>query len=407
MNSECDDLMRLKNGGTLPNSNSTTISSLIARGAQPAKSAIAIGKVSASGIEVTQCIQDVNNSVTLIANKITVVRVYLDHSSFSRKARITGEIAWSRGGSETYLPALNAIQVDPAAPLSLEDQRPEVSAGLNFQLPISALGAGTLKLRVSRLREFGGDDLPMGGVLDAFVDLVEAPPLRIRVIGLRYNNGARDVAPAAVHFSHLKSFLLRAYPIAAMQWSQIVVDADFGPPFGEDAADLANAQIAAIRNVEIGSGVDHRTHYYGLVDDDNSMNFMRGKAHGIPGTPQPDVVASGPAGVPNGFGGDFDLTYADWYGAHELGHTFGRYHPGFPAGAQDASDAQFPYANGCISTPDKRFVGMDVGDAVLGLNFIALDGIQHHDVMTYGDRQWISPYTYQAILARLIQEDAL
>jgi hypothetical protein len=134
---------------------------------------------------------------------------------------------------------------------------------------------------------------------------------------------------------------------------------------------------------------------------------MRGKAFAIPGFPQPDVVASGPAGVPNGLAGDRDASYADWYGAHGLGHTFGRYHPGFPPGSQDASDPLFPYPNGYISTPDNQYVGVDIGDDELGLPAIALPGLQYHDVMTYADNQWLSAYTYMAILARLKEEDAL
>ncbi len=37
----------------------------------------------------------------------------------------------------------------------------------------------------------------------------------------------------------------------------------------------------------------------------------------------------------------------------------------------------------------------------------ALPGNVYHDVMTYADNQWLSAYTYQAILTRLIAEDAL
>jgi hypothetical protein len=215
------------------------------------------------------------------------------------------------------------------------------------------------------------------------------------------------VTPAAIHFAFLKSFLQRAYPVSTVEWSHIVVDADFAAPFDDFTVDLANAQIAALRSREVSSGVDPRTHYFGLVDDDGSQNFMRGKAFAIPGSAQPDVVASGPAGVPNGFAGDLDASYADWYGAHELGHTFGRYHPGFPPGSQDASDPLFPYADGCISTPDSQFVGVDTGDPDLGLPAAALAGLKYHDIMTYADDQWVSSYTYQAILARLIDEDAL
>ena len=282
-----------------------------------------------------------------------------------------------------------------------------VAHTLNFVLPPAALTAGALRLRVSRLFQPGGADLPIGTPAPVAVDLKPAPPLRIRVIGLRYNNGQQEISPAAIHFAYFRSFLLRAYPTASLDWSQIVVEADFRAPLDESTADLANAQIAALRSREVSSGVDPRTHYFELVDDDGSRNFMRGKAFTIPGTPQPNVVASGPAGVPNGFAGDRDASYADWYGAHELGHTFGRFHPGFPPGAQDASDPQFPYANGCISTPDGQFAGCDVGDPTLGLPMTALVGTDCHDVMTYADNQWISPYTYKAILKRLIEEDAL
>ncbi len=359
------------------------------------------------GIEIVQCVQDLANSVQLIADKATVVRVYLDPTTVDRAGKVAGEIAWSQGATETYLPALNTVSIDPSKPSKLDQQRADVAKSLNFRLPPDALRAGKLRVRLSRLFQPGGGDLPIGIPAPVDVVLKGAPSLRIRVIGLRYNNGQKDVSPAAIHFAYLKSFLLRAYPTASLEWSQIVVDADFKAPLNESTADLANAQLAALRSREVSSGVDARTHYFGLVDDDGSRNFMRGKAFTIPGTPQPDVVASGPAGVPNGFAGDRDASYADWYGAHELGHTFGRYHPGFPPGRQDASDPTFPYANGCISTPDGKFSGLDVGDPALNLPMAALSGIDHHDVMTYADAQWLSPYTYNAILDRLIAEDAL
>jgi hypothetical protein len=359
------------------------------------------------GVEVVQCVQDLNNTVPLIAGKPTLVRVYPDPATVLQEGDVTGELAWSRGGAETYLPALNSLRLKPLQPDSLKDQREDLTKGLNFQLPVDARAAGKLSLRISRIYQPGGSDLSIDPSNITKVTFSSAPPLRIRVIGLRYKSAGKTVTPPAVHFSFLKSFLHRAYPVSTVEWSHIVVDADFAAPFNDLTVDLANAQVAALRSREVSSGVDPRTHYFGLVDDDGSRNFMRGKAFAIPGSAQPDVVASGPAGVPNGFAGDRDASYADWYGAHELGHTFGRYHPGFPPGSQDASDAQFPYANGCISTPDDRFVGVDTGDSDLGLPAAALPGLKYHDIMTYADDQWLSAYTYGAILARLIDEDAL
>ena len=54
------------------------------------------------GIEVTQAIQDLKNSVTLIAGKATMVRVYLDQSPIAATSPfvvpipITGELAVRR-----------------------------------------------------------------------------------------------------------------------------------------------------------------------------------------------------------------------------------------------------------------------------------------------------------------------
>lgn len=359
-------------------------------------------------VEIVQCVQDVTNSVPLVADKATLVRLYLEPTPVSQPGQITAEIAWSRsGGGDTFVPALNSLRVNPGSPFSLREQREDIDKSLNFRLPAAAIGAGTLSLRISRIFQPGGGDLPAAAFNIAPVTFTAAPPLRIRVIGLRYKAGTTTVTPAAVHFSYLRSFLNRAYPVAALEWSHMVVDADFAAPFDDSTVDLANAQIAALRSREVSSGVDPRTHYYGLVDDNASNNFMRGKAFAIPGTPQPDTVASGPAGVPNGFAGDRDASYADWYGAHELGHTFGRFHPGFPPAAQDASDPTFPYENGCISKPDNKYVGVDTGDHELGLPAAALPGLTYHDVMTYADNQWLSAYTYQAIMTRLLEEDAL
>jgi len=162
-----------------------------------------------------------------------------------------------------------------------------------------------------------------------------------------------------------------------------------------------------MRSREVSAGVDARTHYVGLVDDDSGRNFMRGRASDIPGLPAPDTVCSAPVGRPGGFAGDHDESYADWYGAHELAHTFGRYHPGFPVGEQDQSDLTFPYKDGLITHANDLCIGLDLGDVNLGLPARALDGTLHHDVMTYAASQWVSEYTFNAILERLRLEDAM
>ena len=131
--------------------------------------------------------------------------------------------------------------------------------------------------------------------------------------------------------------------------------------------------------------------------------FMRGLASGIPQTPQPGTVASGPTG-PSTFGWDADGSYGDWYGGHELGHTVGRFHAEF-CGA--IGGAAYPFPNGQLSKADEAYVGIDVGDADLGLPMRVMGGVDSHDVMSYCDDQWLSSFTYGGVYDRLVAEDAL
>lgn len=366
------------------------------------------------GIEITQVIQSLNNDVRLIAGKTTVVRVYVDPSVLESPAYVTGEITWRKGaGGASYLPAMNRVRIRPADAITLPEQRDDLEASLNFRLPDDATAVGTVEIRLNKLKVPGGDDIPITGNATRSVRFVSAPPLRVRAVGLRYRseeNGTDTVTPDALHFAYLRSFLGRGYPCAEIEWSQIVVDTDnLTPPFSGGASDLVNAQISAMRVNDLSNGFDPRTHYYGIVDDDGGDSFMRGAAVLNRITNIFGLVACGPSGVPNGWVGDTDASYADWYGAHELGHTFQRRHPGFPTASQprDPAEPGFPYEDGRISNDDPRFLGFDVGDAALGLPMRPLPGETHHDVMTYADNQWFSQYTYEAIHDRLLLEDTV
>ena len=368
------------------------------------------------GTEVVQVVQTVDNQVRLIAEKPTVVRVYLAADSFSAPTTVTGELTWRRNnGGVSHLAAMNRVAIDPAVPPSLQQQRFDLARSLNFVLPAAALARGQLMLRLNRLSALGGESIALATPPDTVVTLVDAPLLRVKVIGLRYTSTrtGQTVTPQAVHFDFLRSFLGRAYPVAAVQWTQTVIDGNnlrpLNPPqtgFGANQSMLTNAQLLAVRESEVSAGADPRTHYFGLVDDENGNSFMRGSALYDENTTIFGQVASGPCGIGNGFAGDDDASYADWYGAHELGHTYQRRHPGFPASQpQDPLETRFPYPGGFISTPDQQLVGFDVGDTTLGLPMQVLPGNVYHDVMTYADDQWLSAYTYEAIHDRLIHED--
>ena len=387
--------------------------------AHPRKSTlagVAPGEVRVEGIEITQAIQDMNHSVTLVAGKATVVRVYLSRPS-GTNIKVRGEIAVRRtpGGPAQMVPSLDTVQLKSGQAADLRAMREDVRFSLNFRLPPALTAEGKIFVQLVALKNAATGALVTCIGCEAVVNVSfkASSPLRIKLIRLRYkttNPPATHVASAA-DLALIKSWLRRAYPVPEVVSAVSTVDANFGPPFDlEDPVteetsndcDDANAQISAIRNLDISGNGDKRTHYYGLVAD--SGGFMRGGANVIPASANPAAVASGPCG-PDDFGWDKDGSYGDWYTGHELGHTFGRKHIGICG--ETADDPAFPFADGQLSDADGRFVGLDVGDPTLSVPMAALPGTQWHDVMTYCQKQWLSSYTYEAIRRRLLKEDAL
>jgi hypothetical protein len=362
---------------------------------------------SLDGTEVTQAIQDMNHTVTLVASKRTVVRVYLSSPELGPAVTVRGELALrsSPSAPRVTVPSLNTVVLNPAQIGQLDVKRRNVQLSLNFLLPVNQTAAGPLFINLARLTN-ASTGIPFDvsqNNLDATrtVTFTVSAPLRVRVLGIRYQQGTPPVthSPSQLDFELVNSWLRRAYPVAQVISSQAIVDATATSPFN---CGQINAQVAAIRALDVSGGADRRTHYYGLVSDGGF--FMRGCAE-IPTTADPSAVGSGPTGT-NSWGWDFDGSYGDWYTGHELGHTFSRLHPGSGCG-ESSDDPNYPFANGQLANADNAFVGFDVGDPARNLPMAALPGTDWHDVMTYCDFQWLSSYNYEAIRARLVAEDSL
>ena len=357
--------------------------------------------VQLDALEVTQSIQDLAHSIPLVAAKKTVVRLYLSNYA-GTAVTVQGRLALRRSPTDPLVSvsSSNNVTLNPADAGNIWTKRDDATKSLNFLLPDTHTVEGPLTIAGITLLDAGtGAAVTLGQERRPTVRFIASPPLRVRVIGIRYRMGTPPVTyvPSTLDFALLPSWLGRAYPAGQVIYSQTIVDATPTPPF---SSGQINAQVAAIRALDVGSGTDARTHYYGFVADGGF--FMRGSAAGIPQTPDPSVVASGPTGSGT-WGWDFDGSYGDWYGGHELGHTFGRYHPGFCGESQN--DLQnYPYPNGQLAGSDQGFTGFDVGDPAQGLPMTARPGTTWHDVMTYCSTQWLSPYTYRGIRTRLIAE---
>ena len=380
-----------------------------------------------SRIEVTQTVQLTDNPVRLIAAsqdgvKRTFARVYLgldagpSHPLPVTVASVSATLTavrpdGTRPGGPLSIPSLNTVNV--ASTNGLEYIRSSLDNSLNFELPPEWLEPGPLHLELDRVL-VEGQQLPIpcvecdnATVSPALVRFRTVPPLRIWLLRVPFTPraGGTPVEPSQTQIDMIDSWLERAYPTAAVLDTQFWMPVQPGPPGFVDEDDdgvdenrsgfLCDTLNSRIKTwVQSMQAQNPNTRYYGVVSDAGG-EFMRGCA-GIGGR-----YGSGPTGS-SSFGWDNDGSYGDWYAGHEIGHTFGRLHPGF-CGESDDDDG-FPFVGGRISDPSEDAQGIDAGDATFTpqIPFQLYDWrALWSDVMTYCDQQWLSRYTYHGILRSL------
>ncbi|MEM7129555.1 MAG: hypothetical protein AAF702_24695 [Chloroflexota bacterium] len=328
-----------------------------------------------SAVEVTQAIQDLNNSVPLIARKAAVVRVHVQASQ--QEAPETTARLYARRNGSSLGPGL--FPTNPGGRITVlpNPDRGQLNDSFYFVLPWSWLEAGDLELE-ARINTDGtvSEQNQANNSHTTTVTFEQSRFLELKLVGVRYSMGGTSFEPSTFDRTMLRSWLARAYPIpgVSVQPGTLTVPGNNLPD-----VDDVNSLLGQMRSLDLAAGGSSRRIYYGMVDDGGG--FMRGKAAGVPSR-----VASGPTGSRT-WGWDNDGSYGDWYGAHEVAHTLGRKHAEY-CGAEGG--ASYPYAGGKISPVNGSFYGFDV-------QLLQAYTPDWADVMTYCDFQWISDFTYKGI----------
>ena len=388
-----------------------------------------------TGMEVTQAIQTADNKVGLVAGKRTFVRLHVrsDTSPVS--------------GVSAYLYRTNAAGVVLGAPLapvnpggknlslrylmtvSNTPDRDSIYESFLFELPWDVLTGTQYYYAVLNPNQyplepnFADNRWPAAG--SQTLVFKTSPRLETVIVqfGYTWNNQnwypslKNDITPAY-------SFIRRLYPLSSTpgfasdpspgfrptMWT--VLDDNLGTrvdhsdpscaPLDDPelcASAYTNSLLATMRTTD---GVADDIFMYGMISDRAGF-FPRGQA------PKSGNLSSGPAGAVGspphqlGLGWDNDTTYADWYAAHEIGHSLGRKHPN-PASAacgHSADDSGYTYPNAEISPAGGAYAGFDAGDQEKKLPKRVIPGNIGHDIMSYCSEQWISDYTYLGIYNRL------
>lgn len=331
-----------------------------------------------NAIEVTQAIQDLNNSVDLVAGKRTYVRV---HVSAPVNVNDVFDTLSGRRGFVSLTPVLNPGNPGSDITVRPSPDRGQLNDSFWFELPSSWATAGSLTLTARIDPNNAKNDLVLGDNVRTTTVTFQSPAtLQLRIVNVQYTVGGTTYLAANSHLSSLESWLRRAYPISTLE---VTRQTFVYPTAGLPNVDTLHGWLALGKIFRmLFSGEDARVVYYGVVDDGGG--FMRGKAAGIPGT-----IAAGPSGNDD-WGWDFDGSYNDWYGGHEIGHTRGRSHAEF-CGA--GGGAAYPYPSGRIS-PDLTGNGAIYG---FDISTRAIYPPAWKDVMTYCSNQWVSDFTYEGI----------
>ena len=368
----------------------------------------------ADHLEVTQGVQDLNNSVQLVTGKRTFVRFYvhstqgLYYISFANLQALnltTGKSAWLNpiGG----IPPLGHIAVQHVP------HRSTLNDTFLFELPDGFREGAVMLTAYLNPDTDWRDRSPTefsyaNNVIGVGVTFEGVPKQYVHIVDIAYSLNGKTYIASPSHAFKMESWLRRAYPLSRLQmkitganWpSAAMVDAEGN--LTNPNCSAVNGAMGMIYSYDVNSPdepAQPRLRIYGMVDDGGG--FMRG-CSGIP-----SHFASGPTGKPgvNANPGsastwDFDGSYGDWYGGHELGHAFGRSHANF-CGAENGSS--YPYLEGRISPTlgsDNSIYGFDIETRTLYPAY-------WKDMMTYCPNEWLSDFTYEGLMSTFQAEGAI
>ena len=325
------------------------------------------------GVEQTQAIQFFNfnghgsgagadNSVPLIAQKSTVLRVYIESTGGPPPpSSVSGEL--TTDGS-TFLPSNSPIVPKPQTSIF----RFAVNDTLNFWLsPALCSGTRSCTLRVFDPTRPGDPAYEWERTFS--LTFASVPRVRVSGVLVHYTGlGLNITAPTDVDLVNTLSVVNRMYPISGFDYSGFTVinfagnlSAGGGGGCGPAWIQLFN-QLSMMR-----SGSQTNDVYVGLLP---------------PGVPTGSVIGCGGGGVAIAFVSDgFTM-------AQEIGHAFGRQHA--PCGNPPNVDPSYPTFDMFPSGSIGEF-GLDTA------NFTVFNPHNTFDFMSWCRPVWVSPYTYMGL----------
>lgn len=312
-----------------------------------------------TNLEINQSIQDVNNSVPLVANRPAVVRIYTETSSGSSVPGSSITLTATRGGS-LLTPITSATMAASGA-----SSRGNLGSTFNITLPSDWL-SGTVQITAKI-------DGQTGGGFVKTVTFNTVPTLNVVLVPINYTHTPTGVTFPGPTTDRISDWLMRAYPLGNMNVTIHPTGLAFTGNLQNGAA--WSSLLDQVTTLKSTDSVPSSTVYYGYIDFDCGwFNCSTGGIAGI-----------GWIGWRVSIGIDFSsMKTTGELAGHELGHNFGRQH----APCNVSGDPNYPYAGASIGQ-----YGLDgIGGS---LQLLSPGG--YVDMMSYCDPVWVSDYTYKAL----------
>ncbi len=379
-------------------------------------------------IELTQSIQDENNSVPLIAGKDTYIRVYFDVGSAQQAlGPVSGMIRfyYDNGLPMNYFQngimrsspiySMNSIMAPKAADFDVLNS----SHTLNFRIPAEIGWDATPNVDITILYS-GADDNPWNNNPQRFklvrhsVSDLNIMLVPVYYVPMPYFNLPPCKAPSESDFRESLRWMRKVFPVSQVHvWKKGALPIYQDPSFGPLGAGLY-ADLWWI-NFYTNDPADDMI-YFGLVCQEFNLmdTYFYGPVSGMGWDEQAWALRQD---EPYGARYNPVPSFAGETIAHEIGHCLiplwyyyqlpqgGRFWPGH---VYDTCNADPPFMlDYPPSDPPGKIdaYGVEcIGDSVLHI----YDKDQYYDIMTYapcdgsdGKGQWISTYIYKALYSRM------
>ena len=328
--------------------------------------------IEATGIEVTQVVQDLANSVMLVAGKRTIVRLHV--SSNFDQVPVTASLQVLDGNGAPLGNPLKPSNTNALVSVRTSPDRARLDDAFYFELPSAATRAGTIRVRgiVNPDGTVVEDDHGNNTITSTPLTFVPTKPLKLRVVDYSYKkpNGI-VVQNDPGDLAKLEADVRSRLPIDVLTFTHVAVY-DSLPPAeivdSEDRPEDADKVLSWVQNYRATKEPENvGVLYYVLT------NAVKGRSDNIPGW--------------NAVG-----TWGD--AAHEIGHLFGRRHVPC-SGTEEGNDPSYPYPGGRIGGPagdPTRYFGLNTAP-----NLPEVVPATAGDLLSYCSPRWLSNYNLTAM----------